>query len=469
MTKLLYMGIICVLMTPSKAEEEDIKFKTHLYLFDQDPYGKLANHLITRGTLLLCDQVIPKADESRITRIAHHTEMLNLIQEKNETKLLEMLNVSKTVTENDLIMVGPMTYTDMKHLNDNFYEVSKLIHTRPVLIVRKGEVLLLVKFLKSFQRCMTAVVFSLLCALIIATIVWIIETLAGSDHFPRSPGTGLWSSFWFTVVTMTTVGYGDKTPKHPLSRLIVIIWIIFGLMLVALITASAWNAIDEQYDTKGKSIAVIDRSIEDLIVRKNLLGTSVSVNEYDEIIDAVKSGTADAGLMEKHAAASFFADHEDEVKDLVIERELETDTSLKMFVHYNRTVLNCEDDEMAMSDEELEDEKETITKTIASPLLTNKYVIRPLHEIFDGLDKGLMIYTALIGVFVILLASIGELVYRYKYPLGDVRQEETIQREKYAELLKNIEQFIEDELEFRIRNGTKSTNFNSNNIRLAAS
>ncbi len=57
-------------------------------------------------------------------------------------------------------------------------------------------------------------------------------------HFSGSLVQRLGSSLWFSAVTMTTVGYGDKTPLSPIGRLITFFWMLAGVLIIALFTGA---------------------------------------------------------------------------------------------------------------------------------------------------------------------------------------------------------------------------------------
>ena len=49
-------------------------------------------------------------------------------------------------------------------------------------------------------------------------------------------------SFWFSIVTMTTIGYGDVTPTTSLGKVLAIMFGIVGIVCVALLTANILEA-----------------------------------------------------------------------------------------------------------------------------------------------------------------------------------------------------------------------------------
>lgn len=77
----------------------------------------------------------------------------------------------------------------------------------------------------------------MLMFLIAGIILWSFER-RNSEMFGDEPVQGIGNGIWWSAVTMTTVGYGDKTPKTMGGRIVAIIWMIFSVVFIASFTAN---------------------------------------------------------------------------------------------------------------------------------------------------------------------------------------------------------------------------------------
>ena len=77
--------------------------------------------------------------------------------------------------------------------------------------------------------------------------------VAGGAFFYRRVEDLLWvDSFYFTIVTLTTVGYGDIAPHTTAGKLFTIAYLLIGIgILVALITEVAGHAIRANEQHRG--------------------------------------------------------------------------------------------------------------------------------------------------------------------------------------------------------------------------
>ena len=64
------------------------------------------------------------------------------------------------------------------------------------------------------------------------------ETWGNQTQFPRPFFWGWFEGVWWSFVSMTTVGYGDKSPKSIPARLFAVVWIMIGITTFSLITAT---------------------------------------------------------------------------------------------------------------------------------------------------------------------------------------------------------------------------------------
>ena len=74
-------------------------------------------------------------------------------------------------------------------------------------------------------------------------LLMLVERKHTSGHFSGPSMKGLGSALWFSAVTMTTVGYGDKTPLSVVGRLITFFWMLVGVLLIALFTGTIASSI----------------------------------------------------------------------------------------------------------------------------------------------------------------------------------------------------------------------------------
>ena len=73
--------------------------------------------------------------------------------------------------------------------------------------------------------------------LVVGAAIWMSERRRNPGQFEPDARRGLFSGFWWAVVTMTTTGYGDKAPITAAGRGIAILWMLSGLVLTATFTA----------------------------------------------------------------------------------------------------------------------------------------------------------------------------------------------------------------------------------------
>ncbi|MEM7337441.1 MAG: transporter substrate-binding domain-containing protein [Actinomycetota bacterium] len=68
---------------------------------------------------------------------------------------------------------------------------------------------------------------------VFAHVIWLVERRdPANEDFESAYWPGVWDGFWWAVVTVTTVGYGDKSPKSNRGRLVALVGMLLSLFLV---------------------------------------------------------------------------------------------------------------------------------------------------------------------------------------------------------------------------------------------
>ncbi|MEE9122731.1 MAG: transporter substrate-binding domain-containing protein [Syntrophobacteria bacterium] len=78
----------------------------------------------------------------------------------------------------------------------------------------------------------------ILLSLTAGTIVWLFEARQNPEMFGGGTVRGVGHGIWWAIVTLTTVGYGDKAPKTFGGRMVALIWMLASIILIASFTAA---------------------------------------------------------------------------------------------------------------------------------------------------------------------------------------------------------------------------------------
>jgi voltage-gated potassium channel len=82
----------------------------------------------------------------------------------------------------------------------------------------------------SARRAMIAIIVAIVTTVVLGGLVmWIVDRREYPD---------LWVATWYVLQTVTTVGYGDVTPKEPIGRAVGGVIMVLAVAFLAMVTAS---------------------------------------------------------------------------------------------------------------------------------------------------------------------------------------------------------------------------------------
>ena len=174
-----------------------------------------------------------------------------------------------------------------------------------------------VSFFEALIGCLTNVFFInfisfiFILIVIVSHLVWFFERRSNPDQFPTEYADGIDDAVWWSLVTITTVGYGDKVPTTPGGKFIAVIWLFIGLFLYSILSGHMASTFSDIRDRK-----IFYETVDDLISanvricsypsqfattgRLGLIKTSKQVMRSDTVgcTDALMAGEVDVVVMD---------------------------------------------------------------------------------------------------------------------------------------------------------------------------
>ena len=175
--------------------------------------------------------------------------------------------------------------------------------------------------------------FALFGLLVLAHAIWLFERNRRHDDgdFDHSYVKGIWDGLWWSTVTATTVGYGDKSPKSFGGRLVALIAMLSSLVLVAGFVSQVTSIMAEDQDGPGIAwlqdvsgpVGVVAGSSFAAFVESQ----DVAIVEFDtqaDVFNAAATGLVDFVISNPFALAALDTSYGITAVDGVLYEEFET-------------------------------------------------------------------------------------------------------------------------------------------------
>lgn len=199
-------------------------------------------------------------------------EQLQAEYEFKEYKDLQSLLKALEKGEVDL-SINPITVTDQRMRKIDFSQPYFISYTS----VAKRKESSLLKHLKNLFSWdfFSVITLLLLVIFIFGFFVWLFERKKNREEFGDG-FRGIMQGFWWSAVTMTTVGYGDKSPRTTGGRVIGLIWMFMAVIIISSFTAGIASSL---------TVKTINDEITGIQDLERFDVTTVSSSSSQELLD----------------------------------------------------------------------------------------------------------------------------------------------------------------------------------------
>jgi ABC-type amino acid transport substrate-binding protein len=157
------------------------------------------------------------------------------------------------------------------------------------------------------RHILSAIGLLLLMSLVAGVAVWLFERRGNSEMFGHGIGEGIGHGIWWAMVTMTTVGYGDKAPRSMGGRITAMAWMVFSIVFIASFTANITASLTIS-ELKGKvrgfqdlyssRVGALSRSEGfDYLIRQGI--SPIPLQQFQEGLRAVADRKIDAFVQDE--------------------------------------------------------------------------------------------------------------------------------------------------------------------------
>ena len=184
------------------------------------PFIVQNNHELQGINIWLWTKVADEIDQPYVLKNMEFAEMLNALR-KGEID----------------ISINPLTITSDRSKAMEFTH-SYFASYATIAVAEVSSLQKVIRFIKGFlnRNFLRGFVVLIMIIIVFGLAGWYFERRR-NPQFRRSY-KGIWDGLWWSMVTLTTVGYGDKSPKSVRGKVTALILMFTGLLFISGLTAS---------------------------------------------------------------------------------------------------------------------------------------------------------------------------------------------------------------------------------------
>ena len=193
------------------------------------------------------------------------------------------------------VCINPLTVTSKRSERFNF--TSPFYVANATIAVNKPSVFKqLLDVTKNFFNLdfLRGLFLLVLIIVLFGVLGWYFERRANPDF--RKSSKGIWDGLWWSVVTITTVGYGDKSPKTKSGKLIALMLMFVGLLFISGLTASIASSLtvnqigsntSDYTSFKNKKVGTVNGTSVETFLKQNFFSDVIGFAGVTEGLTAL--------------------------------------------------------------------------------------------------------------------------------------------------------------------------------------
>ncbi len=199
--------------------------------------------------------------------------------------------------------LSPLTITSERYKLMDFTSPYHIEHAS-ILMRNTSSYQKSLQFVKSFfsinfLRALGALAFVIF---VFGILIWVFERKKNNEEF-HGGIRGIWEGFWWSAVTMTTVGYGDKSPKTIGGRIVSLIWMFTAIIIISGFTAGIASSLtvnnisstsNKISDFKNQKLGTIEGSATNEWLKNNFFTKKKEYATMDAALHALDEKEIDA-------------------------------------------------------------------------------------------------------------------------------------------------------------------------------